>query len=117
VHDKPWQRNTSPAAPVACATGRHRTDGRQNSASDSVPASPYGARNSGTYRCEPQTSRVGASSMPTSVNRNRASSPRGSESVTCEADDANVASISLLTGLGARRYGGSVEIVRPHAAC
>jgi hypothetical protein len=37
---------------------------------------------------------------------------RGDESVTCEADDANTASVSLLTSLGARRYGGSVELMR-----
>jgi ribosomal protein S18 acetylase RimI-like enzyme len=37
---------------------------------------------------------------------------RGATSVTGEADDANVAAISLLTGLGARRYGGNVELIR-----
>ena len=37
---------------------------------------------------------------------------RASESVTCEADDTNVASVSLLTRLGARRYGGNVELIR-----
>jgi ribosomal protein S18 acetylase RimI-like enzyme len=37
---------------------------------------------------------------------------RGDTSVICEIDDANVASISLLTGLGARRYGGNVELIR-----
>ena len=35
-----WHRNTSPAVPVACATFKHRTDGRQKSVSESVPASP-----------------------------------------------------------------------------
>lgn len=37
---------------------------------------------------------------------------RGIHSVTCEADDANVASVTLLTRLGARRYGGTVELIR-----
>jgi hypothetical protein len=37
---------------------------------------------------------------------------RGVESVICEADDTNVGSVSLLTGLGARRYGGNVELIR-----
>ena len=74
-----WHKKASPARPVACVTGLHRTDGRQNWPSALVPASPYGARNSGTYRCEPQTSRVGASSGPTSVNSSRASSPRARE--------------------------------------
>ncbi len=37
---------------------------------------------------------------------------RGDTSVIAEVDDANVASVSLLTGLGARRYGGSVELIR-----
>jgi GNAT superfamily N-acetyltransferase len=37
---------------------------------------------------------------------------RGDMSVTGEVDDMNVASVSLLTGLGARRYGGNVELVR-----
>lgn len=39
-------------------------------------------------------------------------STRASESVTCEADDTNLASVALLTRLGARRYGGSVELIR-----
>src|SRR5580658_6796716 len=69
-------KKTSPAWPVACATGLHSTDGRQNSAPALVPASPYGARNCGTCRCDPHTSRVGASSGPTSVNSSNASSPR-----------------------------------------
>ena len=37
---------------------------------------------------------------------------RGDTSAVCEVDDTNVASISLLTGLGARRYGGNVELIR-----
>jgi len=37
---------------------------------------------------------------------------RGDTSVVGEVDDTNVASVSLLTGLGARRYGGSVELIR-----
>jgi len=37
---------------------------------------------------------------------------RGDTSVVGEADDANVAAVSLLTGLGARRYGGNVELIR-----
>jgi ribosomal protein S18 acetylase RimI-like enzyme len=37
---------------------------------------------------------------------------RGDTSVVGDVDDTNVASISLLTGLGARRYGGNVELVR-----
>ena len=37
---------------------------------------------------------------------------RGATSVVGEADDANVAAVSLLTGLGARRYGGNVELIR-----
>jgi ribosomal protein S18 acetylase RimI-like enzyme len=37
---------------------------------------------------------------------------RGDTTVAGEADDANVAAVSLLTGLGARRYGGSVELIR-----
>jgi ribosomal protein S18 acetylase RimI-like enzyme len=39
---------------------------------------------------------------------------RGDMSVVCEVDDTNVASVSLLTGLGARRYGGNVELIRRH---
>jgi GNAT superfamily N-acetyltransferase len=38
---------------------------------------------------------------------------RGDTSVVGEVDDTNVASLSLLTGLGARRYGGNVELIRP----
>jgi RimJ/RimL family protein N-acetyltransferase len=37
---------------------------------------------------------------------------RGQAEVTAEADDANTTSRSLLLGLGARREGGSVELVR-----
>jgi ribosomal protein S18 acetylase RimI-like enzyme len=39
---------------------------------------------------------------------------RGDTSVVCEADDTNAASLALLTGLGARRYGGNVELIRPN---
>jgi GNAT superfamily N-acetyltransferase len=38
---------------------------------------------------------------------------RGDTSVVGEVDDTNLASVSLLTGLGARRYGGTVELIRP----
>ena len=37
---------------------------------------------------------------------------RGDTSVVGEVDDTNLASLSLLTGLGARRYGGNVELIR-----
>ena len=37
---------------------------------------------------------------------------RRDASVSGEVDDTNVASLSLLTGLGARRYGGTVELIR-----
>jgi ribosomal protein S18 acetylase RimI-like enzyme len=37
---------------------------------------------------------------------------RGETSVAGEVDDTNVASLSLLTGLGARRYGGNMELIR-----
>jgi ribosomal protein S18 acetylase RimI-like enzyme len=37
---------------------------------------------------------------------------RGDTAVVGEVDDTNVASLSLLTGLGARRYGGNVELIR-----
>jgi ribosomal protein S18 acetylase RimI-like enzyme len=37
---------------------------------------------------------------------------RGDTSVTGEVDDTNVAALSLLTGLGARRYGGNVELIK-----
>lgn len=37
---------------------------------------------------------------------------RGETSVAGEADDTNAAALSLLTGLGARRYGGNVELIR-----
>jgi hypothetical protein len=36
----------------------------------------------------------------------------GATSVTSQADDTSAASVSLLTGLGARRYGGTVELIR-----
>lgn len=42
-------------------------------------------------------------------------SARGEASVVAEVDDANTASVALLTSLGARRYGGSVELIRRHA--
>lgn len=38
---------------------------------------------------------------------------RGETSVIGEADDTNVAAVSWLSRLGARRYGGSVELIRP----
>jgi GNAT superfamily N-acetyltransferase len=41
---------------------------------------------------------------------------RGARSVAGEADDTDVASVSLLTGLGARRYGGNVELIRRQPA-
>ena len=41
---------------------------------------------------------------------------RGATSVAGEVDDTNVASLSLLTGLGARRYGGNVELIRRRPA-
>jgi ribosomal protein S18 acetylase RimI-like enzyme len=37
---------------------------------------------------------------------------RGETSVIAEADDANGASLAMLTRLGARRFGGSVELIR-----
>jgi ribosomal protein S18 acetylase RimI-like enzyme len=37
---------------------------------------------------------------------------RGDTSVVGDVDDTNVASLALLTGLGARRYGGNVELIR-----
>jgi GNAT superfamily N-acetyltransferase len=37
---------------------------------------------------------------------------RGDTSVAGEVDDTNVASLSLLAGLGARRYSGNVELIR-----
>lgn len=43
-------------------------------------------------------------------------SARGEPTVVAEVDDANVACTALLTGLGARRYGGSVELLRRHPA-
>jgi hypothetical protein len=41
---------------------------------------------------------------------------RGEHSVIAEADDADSVSVALLTRLGARRYGGSVELIRRQAA-
>ena len=41
---------------------------------------------------------------------------RGETRVIAEADDASVVFASLLTRLGARRYGGSVELIRRHPA-
>jgi GNAT superfamily N-acetyltransferase len=37
---------------------------------------------------------------------------RGETSVVGEVDDTNVAAVTLLTGLGARRYGGNAELIR-----
>jgi GNAT superfamily N-acetyltransferase len=37
---------------------------------------------------------------------------RGETSVIGEVDDTNVAAVSWLSGLGARRYGGDVELIR-----
>ena len=41
---------------------------------------------------------------------------RGDTSVVGEVDDTNVTSLPLLTGLGARRYGGNVELIRRQPA-
>jgi GNAT superfamily N-acetyltransferase len=38
---------------------------------------------------------------------------RGQASVTAEVDDTNIASVTLLTSLGARRTGSEVELLRP----
>jgi ribosomal protein S18 acetylase RimI-like enzyme len=40
---------------------------------------------------------------------------RGTTSVVAEVDDTNTACVSLLTAIGARRYGGNVELIRRHA--
>ncbi|GIH19482.1 GNAT family N-acetyltransferase [Rugosimonospora africana] len=40
-------------------------------------------------------------------------SARGQAEVMCEVDETNVASNALMTGLGARRVGGAVELLRP----
>lgn len=40
---------------------------------------------------------------------------RGAAAAFGEADDDNAASVALLTSLGARRIGGSVELIRRHA--
>ena len=37
---------------------------------------------------------------------------RGHPDVVCEVDDTNTASKALVTGLGARRVGGTVELTR-----
>jgi ribosomal protein S18 acetylase RimI-like enzyme len=37
---------------------------------------------------------------------------RGKTEVTAEIDEANVASLSLFIALGARRTGGSIELIR-----
>lgn len=37
---------------------------------------------------------------------------RGKQDVVTEVDDTNIASISLICGLGARRVGGAIELVR-----
>lgn len=39
---------------------------------------------------------------------------RGGPAVTAEADDENLASVTLLTSLGGRRIGGTVELIRRH---
>jgi ribosomal protein S18 acetylase RimI-like enzyme len=41
---------------------------------------------------------------------------RGETSVIAEADDTSDAAVALLARIGARRYGGSVELIRRHAA-
>jgi len=41
---------------------------------------------------------------------------KGASSVVAEVDDTNEPSLSLLTGLGGRRYGGSVELIRRYRA-
>jgi GNAT superfamily N-acetyltransferase len=41
---------------------------------------------------------------------------RGETSVIAEADDADTVAVALLSRLGARRYGGSVELMRRHPA-
>jgi GNAT superfamily N-acetyltransferase len=40
---------------------------------------------------------------------------RGDQNVIAEADDENGACVALLTSIGARRTGGSVELIRRHA--
>lgn len=37
---------------------------------------------------------------------------RGKHEVLAEVDEANIASLSLISGLGARRIGGAIEVVR-----
>lgn len=41
---------------------------------------------------------------------------RGQAEVTCEVDETNTASNALFAGLGARRVGGAVELMRPATA-
>jgi ribosomal protein S18 acetylase RimI-like enzyme len=41
---------------------------------------------------------------------------RGASSVVAEVDDTSEPCLSLLSGVGARRYGGSVELIRRHGA-
>jgi ribosomal protein S18 acetylase RimI-like enzyme len=41
---------------------------------------------------------------------------RRATTVVAEVDDSNVASLSLLTRLGARRYGGNVELIKRYGA-
>lgn len=43
-------------------------------------------------------------------------SARGQADVSCEVDESNVASNALMAGLGARRVGGAVELLRPAVA-
>ena len=40
-------------------------------------------------------------------------SARGQAEVSCEVDETNTASNALVTGVGARRVGGAVELMRP----
>jgi ribosomal protein S18 acetylase RimI-like enzyme len=41
---------------------------------------------------------------------------RGDAHVPCEVDDTNLASNALVVGLGARRAGGAVELMRSRSA-
>jgi ribosomal protein S18 acetylase RimI-like enzyme len=41
---------------------------------------------------------------------------RGKAEVSTEVDEANIASVSLIRGLGARRTGGSIELIRRFAS-
>ena len=75
-----WQRYTSPAWPVASASRRSWTFGSHSFTSPkNIPSSPAGASAAGTSRCDPTLIRVGASSSPTSENKNSISSERPSE--------------------------------------